>query len=146
MTVREKLEAYYASKGLGSPDGWFAMVVFGKRVRLFPLGPLQPLLMLHDLHHMLSGYDSTVGGEAQVIAWEIGSGGFGKYWFAWMDFLKIVALALFFPVRFRAAWIRGRQFRNLYTEDIHELLDWQWHALVARVDPSSSIGEGPAMV
>ena len=40
MTVREKLEAYYASKGLGSPDGWFALVVFGKRVRLFPLRPL----------------------------------------------------------------------------------------------------------
>ena len=134
MKVREKLLEHYEEEGLGAPDGWFAVMIGSRRFRLFPLGPLQTLLTLHDLHHMLSGYDSSLVGEAEVIAWELGSGGFGRFWYAWLDAFKILALALLFPRRFRAAFQRGRHFKNLYPEDLETLMDWEWSALVQWVE------------
>ena len=133
MKVREKLHAHYEEEGLGVPDGWFAVVIRRRRFRLFPLGPLQTLLTLHDLHHMLSGYESSVAGEAEVIAWELGSGGYGRFWYAWFDAFKILVLALLFPRRFRAAFKRGKQFKNLYNEDPESLMNLEWSALVSRV-------------
>ena len=142
MIAREKLREYYISKGMGEPDGWFAILLFGRRWRLFPMGPLQPLLTLHDLHHLLTGTDSSLGGEAEVIAWEIGSGGYGKFWFAWMDSLKIVALALLYPRRFQAALRRGQQCRNLYREDVEEVLSLEWNTLRAKVGLSEETETG----
>src|SRR5688572_29290296 len=40
-------------------------------------------LKLHDLHHILTGYPTTWTGEAQISAWEIGSGGCGFQPFIW---------------------------------------------------------------
>lgn len=108
---------------MGEPDGWFSFLLFGKRFRLFPLGPLEPLFVLHDLHHLYTGYETTIGGEAEGVAWEIASGGYAKYGFAWLDILKVLALALLYQERFRAAWTRGRQESNLYGRDLEAVLE-----------------------
>ena len=134
MTVRQALHRYYQEQGLGEPDGWFAFILFGKRFRCFPQGPLAPLFTLHDLHHLFTGYGTTLGGEAEVVAWELSSGGYQKYWFAWMDTFKILAFAMFFPMRFRAAWIRGRQASNLYGEDLESVLELEWVDLVRAIE------------
>ena len=134
MTVRERLEQYYRDQGLGAPDGWFAVSLRGKRYRLFPQGPLKPLFTLHDLHHIVTGYETSLGGEAQIVAWEIASGGFGKYWFAWLDVAKILLLALVFPSRFRAGWREGRRARNLYGQELEALLQSKWSDLLRLVE------------
>ena len=137
MKVRERLNQHLEEQGLGTPDGWFGVRLFGKRIRLFPQGPLAPLLTSHDLHHLYTGYGTHLGGEAEVVAWEISSGGFGKYWFAWLDIGKVLVLAMLFPKRFRAAWIRGRQSRNLYGQDLEQVLEWEWSVLVKWVESPS---------
>jgi ubiquinone biosynthesis protein Coq4 len=46
---------------------------------------------LHDLHHVLTDYETTWTGEAEIAAWEIASG-CGPYYAAWL--LNFGALAI----------------------------------------------------
>ena len=70
------------------------------------------LLAVHDLHHLLAGYATDIAGEAEMAAWELGSGmqdrtgvrygirifGFGLPWYS---------------PRLLRAFVRGRGCRNL---------------------------------
>ena len=82
-------------------------------------------LRVHDVHHLLTGYETDWRGESLISAWEVGSGGAGRYGYAWVIalfgfFIGLVALP-------RATWrafVRGRAGRNLYgVGDIEEWLD-----------------------
>jgi hypothetical protein len=77
---------------------------------------------LHDLHHVLTEYDTTWSGEAQIGAWEVASGCGGHY-AAW--FLNLNAFALGLGIAPRAvyrAFMRGRSTSNLYTGQFDESL------------------------
>lgn len=70
----------------------------------------------HDLHHVLTGYDTDLAGEAEIGAWELASG-CADHWAAW--YLNAVAFfaGLFLaPRRIFRAFVRGRRTRNLYRE------------------------------
>jgi hypothetical protein len=72
---------------------------------------------LHDLHHVVTGYKTDLYGEAEIAAWELGSG-CRDYVAAWV--LNLAALpsgALVAPKRTLAAFQRGRHTRNLYGRD-----------------------------
>ena len=81
-----------------------------------PNGPLRAeALELHDLHHLVTGYDTDWRGESEISAWELASGGPGSTWYAWIValwgmFVGLLAL----PERTIAAFQRGRGSRNLY--------------------------------
>ena len=68
----------------------------------------------HDLHHLLTGYQTSWRGEAEIGAWEIASG-CRDHWAAWFLNLQVFALGLVIAPRasFRA-FVRGRRSRNLY--------------------------------
>lgn len=69
---------------------------------------------LHDLHHIVTGYQTTWTGEAEIGAWEIG-GGCGRFAWAWL--LNLQAFAIGVVIAPRAVWpafVRGRHTRNLY--------------------------------
>lgn len=69
---------------------------------------------LHDLHHIVTGYQTTWTGEAEIGAWEIASGCGG---FAWAWLLNLHAFAIGVVIAPRAVWrafLRGRHSRNLY--------------------------------
>jgi hypothetical protein len=76
----------------------------------------------HDLHHVLTGYETTWTGEAEIGAWEVASG-CADHWAAWGLNLSAFALGLFFaPRRCHRAFLRGRRSRNLYRETWRESL------------------------
>ncbi len=69
---------------------------------------------LHDLHHVATGYDTTLAGEAEIGAWEI-AGGCGRYWAAWVLNGSAFAGGLVMsPRRTYRAFVRGRHSRPLY--------------------------------
>jgi hypothetical protein len=74
----------------------------------------QRAIPLHDLHHVATGYPTTLVGEAEIGAWEL-AGGCGNYAAAWV--LNAIAfswgLALS-PRRVFRAFVRGRHSRTLY--------------------------------
>jgi ubiquinone biosynthesis protein Coq4 len=68
----------------------------------------------HDLHHVLTEYDTSLVGEAEIGAWELVSGCKG-YVAAWGLNLAAVALGLLLaPRRVLSAFRRGRHTENLY--------------------------------
>jgi hypothetical protein len=127
LTVAEARSRYFAEAGF-PPDGGYA----AKFVQLAKLGPIplgfpnsdarRKAVVMHDLHHVATGYKTDWTGEAEISAWEIASG-CGRMWFAWyINLLGIVLGWVVSPGATWRAWVRGRHSRNLYPEGHSEKL------------------------
>jgi hypothetical protein len=132
MTTREALSDYFEREGIKTSaqnveqwlgDNWLRFSVFGRRVPVKPLYGFKRALALHDVHHLLTGYDTTWTGEFQVTAWEIGSGGCAPHVLFWLKlvFTSLLGLLLM-PTASWYAFARGRAERNLFRCDLGELL------------------------
>lgn len=67
----------------------------------------------HDIHHIVTGYPSTVKGEAEISIWEVSSG-CNNYWAAWFLDMQGMMLGLVFPRAIFNAFVRGQRSKNLY--------------------------------
>ena len=114
MSGTFKLESGYS-------DRWVVLKVGKVPVFRFPNAKARVrAVRLHDLHHVATGYQTDWTGEAEIGAWEIGSG-CGRFWAAWA--LNIGALELgmlYAPLRVYRAFIRGRHSNNLYDREYGE--------------------------
>lgn len=118
-TLRAARARYFADNAFGDDGGYAAKWA---KLQLGPIPFAIPnsaarvrALKFHDLHHVVTGYPTDVVGEAEIGAWEIGSGcaGFAA---AWILNLYAMALGFLFGAP-RAVWrafLRGRHTRNLY--------------------------------
>lgn len=119
VKVGEALTRLYAEHRLppdgGEHEAWF-------RVRIGPLTiPLpnpparQRAVFVHDVNHVLTGYNAVFSdGEMSIAAFEVGAS-CGRIWVAWFLNLALMALGVF--VRPRAvfrAYVRGRHAGSLY--------------------------------
>lgn len=76
----------------------------------------------HDLHHVLTGYDTHWLGEAEISAWELATG-CGRNAAAWTLNLTGLAMGLVMaPRRMFRAFVRGRRSENLYGRELDGLL------------------------
>lgn len=123
---------------------------YGSKWVDFKLGPLPfPIpnsaarvraVRYHDLHHVLTGYETDFRGELEISAWEIGAG-CKDFVAAWQLNLGGMAGGVFLiPVRTFRAFVRGRHARSLYGAPLDELLDAKVSDVRARmgVAPSPS--------
>jgi hypothetical protein len=126
-TVREARAHYFEANGFG--DGGYTMKWV--RVKVGPAAFVIPntkgrvrSVRLHDLHHIATGYPTTLEGEALIGAWELGSS-CRDHLAAW--FLNANAFAYGIVLAPRALWrafVRGRHGANLYGAEFSEgLLD-----------------------
>lgn len=80
---------------------------------------------IHDIHHVINGYEATLKGESEIAGWEIASG-CGTHLVAWFFNLGSFFYGLFFfPVAVFKAFMLGRQVKtNFYLTPFvyHELL------------------------
>lgn len=128
-TVREARRRFFAANGF-APDGGYdddwADAEFGPLAYRVPnLRARGEALRVHDLHHLVTGYSTDWRGEAQISAWELGSG-WGRYPYAWIIALfGFVSGLLGLPADTLRAFVRGRRSRgNLYdAESIDPWLD-----------------------
>jgi hypothetical protein len=77
---------------------------------------------IHDLHHVLTGYDTTWTGEGEIAAFEIASG-CADHYAAW--YLNLSALAigiLLSPGAMLRAFGRGCRAQNLYRATVDDSL------------------------
>jgi hypothetical protein len=139
LSLRDARGRYFADNAFGD-DGGYAK----KWVKL-QLGPLPfafpnsaarvRAVKYHDLHHVVTGYATDVVGEAEIGAWEIGSG-CASFVAAWI--LNLYAMVLGFlsghPGAVWRAFVRGRHTRNLYRDEYDEaLLDARLGSVRARL-------------
>jgi hypothetical protein len=127
--VRDARDAYFSRSGF-APDGgygdrWVKLKAGGRTVFAFPNTAARVRsVRLHDIHHVLTEYDTTWAGEAEIGAWELASG-CGRHYPAWvLNFAAVAIGAFLWPRRVWAAFRRGRRSGNLYGIDFsEELLD-----------------------
>jgi hypothetical protein len=144
VTTREALGEYFERQGIKTNDqdieewlrdNWLRMNLFGRRIPVKPLYGFKQAMALHDVHHLITGYDTTWTGEFQVTAWEIGTGGCAPHALFWLKlgFTFLLGLVLT-PTASWYAFARGREQRNLFRFDCREVLAHEIDELRAYVE------------
>jgi hypothetical protein len=126
VTLGEARARYFRENGLAEDGGAASPWV---RLKLGPVPLAFPntrgrraVLLQHDLHHVATGYDTTLVGEAEIGAWELASG-CRHYCVAWILNLGAAITGLVLaPRRVGRAFRRGRGCTNLYHLGV--ALDW----------------------
>jgi hypothetical protein len=121
--IRDARERYFTLAGFdngGYTDKWVRLKA-GPLTVMFPNTAARVRsVKLHDIHHILTEYDTSWIGEAEIGAWEIASG-CGRHYVAWTLNLGAFGIGLVIaPGRTYRAFIRGRHSRNLYPSVFRE--------------------------
>lgn len=115
-TLRQARDQYFAESGFDERtyvDPWVDLELGPIPFRFPNTASRKRIVPLHDLHHALTGYKANMIGEAEIGAWEIGSG-IGPHAIGWA--LNLLALMWFTaaPRRVFRAFVRGRRSQNFY--------------------------------
>ncbi len=116
IDAADELEDAYAAS-------WFYTEVRGRRLPIYPMVGFRGGIALHDVHHMLTGYETSCLGECELAGWELASGGCGLHLVFWLDRLGFLAIGLVVaPRRTLRAFRRGLRGHNLYGLDKERVL------------------------
>jgi len=118
LTLGEALDIFFEKHNLGEEGGlnsnWAYLDFKWFRIPFPNPESRKKALIFHDIHHIVTGYESDWQGEAEIAAWEV-STGCGDYSAAWfLDTGGIAMGMFFFPRKTFRAFIRGRRTTNLY--------------------------------
>src|SRR6478672_9794308 len=119
MTLGDARSRYFElnnfGKGGGYDEPWIKVKVWHIPIWLPNTAGRVRAVKLHDIHHVLTEYPTTWRGEAEISAWEIGTGGVNKYYAGWLlDLLSIAQGLVVNPRGVYRGFMRGRYSRNLY--------------------------------
>ncbi len=127
LALRDARRIYFDANHFGEDGGYGDKWVDFKLGKIpFPI-PNAPsrvrAVRFHDLHHVITGYDTNTVGEFEISAWEIAAGcrGFVAAWV--LNLSGMFAGMLVAPQRIFRAFLRGRRSRTLYSEPFDPLLD-----------------------
>ncbi len=127
LSLRDARTQYFERSGFASDGGysdrWVFLKTAGVTILAFPNTAARVrAVRFHDLHHVLTEYDTTWTGEAEISAWELASGCADQY-AAWVLNIGAACIGLFIaPRRVLRAFARGRRTRNLYREQFSDEL------------------------
>ena len=116
-TVAQALQAFYDQHGYGKEGGIhkrFAWIKFGFISIPFPnVAGRRKNVYLHDINHIVTGYDVSWKGESAVSAWEMASGGWGRVYVIWVMALWAMGLGvILYPRHVLHAFKRGLTMKN----------------------------------
>jgi hypothetical protein len=116
-TVAEARARYFAANGFGDGgyDRRWVKLMAGPVPLYFPnTAQRVRSVRLHDIHHVLTDYETTWTGEGEIAAWEIASS-CADHWAAWvLNFTAFTIGLCLDPRAMYRAFIRGRHSANLY--------------------------------
>lgn len=127
LTMREARQRYFEANGFGENGGYDDPWV---HIKLGPIPVSFPntegrvrAVGYHDLHHVLTGYQTDIAGEFEISAWEIGAG-CKDFYAAWFLNLSGITGGLFrCPGRTLRAFVNGKASASLYGLPLESLLD-----------------------
>jgi hypothetical protein len=126
LTLEQARTEYFRFNGFGEDGGYGAKWVDIKLGPIpFPI-PNTPqrveAVRYHDLHHVMTGYQTDILGELEISAWELASGCADKT-AAWvLNFGGYAVGLVLAPRRTLRAFVRGRHSRNLYRRRFDDAL------------------------
>src|SRR5258706_2242160 len=128
MTLQDELTSFYKRSGFGEVVGARSLTVpVYTGCMLVPLPNIETrrrFLKYHDLHHLVTGYSIGRIGEAEVSAWELGTG--SAFVSPMLGVMNLIALStglVLEPLRMWRAFRRGCASRNLYPAGIRSDVD-----------------------
>ena len=117
---------------------WIRVRVGHWSIPIFPVIGYRDGLILHDVHHVVTGYGTSVVGEIEIAAWELASGGCGWIMLFWIIQIATALLGLIVcPRRTIRAFQAGWSQRNLYLLDAQHVLALDFEEIVRHVRRSS---------
>jgi hypothetical protein len=127
MTLGEAREAYFERSGFGLDGGyaerWIKVKVWRMPIWLPNTAGRVRAVKLHDLHHIVTEYPTTWRGEAEISAWEVGSGGLRRFWAGWwLDLMNVAQGLIINPGGTYRAFMRGRRSRNLFALEFDDAM------------------------
>ena len=137
VTLREGRAAYFAKNGWdekGYDVRWVRIQAGPIPLFIYNTAGRKKAVKLHDLHHVLTGYETSWTGEAEIGGWELASG-CGWHFMAWYLNGWAFLIGLFIaPRRALRAFRKGLREGNLYGETLTDaLLDSDADAVRARL-------------
>jgi hypothetical protein len=118
-TLRYQLENFYEVNGYGAEGGinsdwiWLKFKYFSLPIP--NVKGRRENVWRHDMLHILLDYPTTWRGEGQVAGWVLGSGGWGKFYVAWLFCFSTFGVGfVFFPKSTFDAFVRGRNTLSPY--------------------------------
>lgn len=149
FSVQQTLAEFYHRNDFDLDGG------ISKQVSWVKIGPIplpiinlksrKKALLFHDIHHILTGYDTSLKGEAEISAWEIAAGGWGRLWYVWMIVLSGFAMGVvFFPGATRRAFEAGKRHKNAYVCGFThpQILTMKMQALQAEIEKGGTEQRG----
>jgi hypothetical protein len=141
MTLGDARSRYFELNNFGKGGGydkrWIKVKVWHFPIWLPNTAGRIRAVKLHDVHHVLTEYPTTWRGEAEISAWEIGTGGVNKYYAGWLlDLLSIAQGLVVNPRGVYRGFMRGRYSRNLYSREFsdeilkHKVGEYRDHLLL----------------
>src|SRR5262245_47254246 len=125
LTLGDARRSYFDANGFGDggyDTSWVKLNAGPIPIYLPNTSSRVRSVRLHDLHHVLTGYDTTWTGESEIGAWEIGAG-CADHYAAWMLNFNAVAIGLAIaPAATYRAFVRGRRTHSLYDGEFEEAL------------------------
>jgi hypothetical protein len=107
----------------GISDRWVVLRVGRVPMPFLNTSARRKALWLHDVNHLVAGTSEGNVGEAEISAWELASGGCGRYVAAWALDLSGMLLGMIWPLHVIKAFAAGRTMRNVYDLDLNDVLD-----------------------
>ena len=118
MTLGAARAAYYERNHFGADGGdsldWVPITVLGLTLKIPNTDGRRRAVRIHDLHHVVTGYDTDLRGESEIGAWELASGCLRHRAAVVLNFFALAVGLAIAPRRMFRAWARGRHTRNLY--------------------------------
>jgi hypothetical protein len=117
-TVGEARAVYYAANGFGDDGGeslrWVPIRIFGITMWIPNSDARRRAVKIHDVHHVLTGFQTDLRGEGEIAAWELASGCLRVPVAFVLDAFALGFGLAISPARMARAWALGRATRNLY--------------------------------
>lgn len=118
LTLRDARAEYFRFNGFGEDGGYNDKWVDFKLGPIpfpFPNTPQRlDAVRYHDLHHVMTGYQTDFTGELEISGWELGSGCVNKTAALILNLGGFAAGMFIAPRRTFRSFVRGRHSRNLY--------------------------------
>lgn len=150
VLVRDALTSYYREHKLpldgGASSSWFQVHIGPLSIPLPNPPARRRAVILHDINHLITGYNTIFSdGEFSIACFEVGAG-CGRFAIAWYLNLSMFAIALMLRPRASfAAFLRGRRSKSLYLtgrdadvlaamslNDVRDLLQVDTHPITAQ--------------
>ncbi len=121
MILERAVDEYRINKGMYKPDKWISIPIGRYWIPVLPAWGFKDWLFLHDAHRLFNDFSTGMAGEAELFAWEVGSGRFGRRWWIWFGLIDLIFFSIFMRKAVLKGLKLGRQQHNLYKFDVEEL-------------------------